>query len=84
MAIFESPQSPAGEGDGDLCPVPTTNGSPASKTKLRPHAKFHAHRWLGFAGVTIWSKRSDDRHDSGHAAMAGRALLPMPLSGQLR
>ena len=71
MAIFESPQAPAGESDGDPSPVLAANGFPVSKPKLRLHAKFHAHRWLGFAGVTIWSKRSDDRHDSGHSAMAG-------------
>ncbi|MBU4162663.1 MAG: hypothetical protein KKF36_00865 [Alphaproteobacteria bacterium] len=55
MAIFESPQSPAGEGDGDPSPVPATNGSPASNTKLGPHAAFHAHRRPGRPGVAIWS-----------------------------
>jgi hypothetical protein len=71
MAIFESPQAPAGESDGDPSPVLAANGFPVSKPKLRLHAPFHTTRGPRLAGVTIWSKRSDDRHDSGHSAMAG-------------
>jgi hypothetical protein len=55
MAIIEPPQAPAGESDGDPSPVLAANGFSVSKTKLRPHAAFHAHRRPGRPGVAIWS-----------------------------
>jgi hypothetical protein len=71
VAIFESPQSPACEFDGDVGPVLATNGSPASEIKLRLRAPSRASFAVLVRRRDLGHVASTTGHDARYYAMMG-------------